>query len=182
VRAHTLSLWCEQGWKKVNRPGKPRRKPHAFQNQSRHQPFAPNMNLEGVEKLLNERSGSVLARDTIIKSDQYVPSTYLETSRFEQILLSGAPNFRRLPVPSTNVILYGVGQPTVYGIRGVLNLIRCACIFHFSRFKIHSPTFGTHIPFFQMTTHFTLQVDSSTYARRRRGQTTQKPLDFNFRA
>lgn len=89
------------------------------------------MNLEGVEKLLSGRAGSVLARDTIVKSDQYVPSTYLESSRFEQILLSGAPNFRRIAVPATNVLLYGVGQPTVYGIRGVLNLIRCTLDFSF---------------------------------------------------
>jgi hypothetical protein len=38
----------------------------------------------------------------------------------QKLVLSGAPNFRKLQEEN----IYGVGQPTVFGIRAILNQIR----------------------------------------------------------
>jgi hypothetical protein len=84
------------------------------------------MNRDEVEVHLAQRTGRVLGKDTIVKEDQYVPVHYLDSNRAsEQILLSGAPNYRRTKIAGASI--YGVGQPSVFGIRAVLNVIKGTC-------------------------------------------------------
>ena len=68
------------------------------------------------ESILARRDGSVLARDTILKSDHFGQSRHAGID----LQLSGAPNFRQ-----ANLNVFGVAQPTVYGLATVLRLLRC---------------------------------------------------------
>src|SRR5436853_582934 len=85
---------------------------------------------EETERVVYSGKGEVLGKGTILKLDQYEPFPHILTHK----LLSGAPNFRK--ASSSNI--YGVGQvssftlltlrspkmqPTLFGIRTVLNTI-----------------------------------------------------------
>lgn len=77
-----------------------------------------------VNSIIEQRNGRVLGKDTILKADLYAPIHYLARGDTPHVQIAGAPNFRRVRIPGTTISLYGVGQPTVYGIRALLNLIR----------------------------------------------------------
>lgn len=72
-----------------------------------------------TQVVVHARHGQVLRQDHMIKLDTYpgMHKATLQQGQSPQPLLDGAPNFRQ--VPSSNV--YGVGQPTVTGLRSVLN-------------------------------------------------------------
>ncbi|MBN9413984.1 MAG: hypothetical protein J0I12_01040 [Candidatus Eremiobacteraeota bacterium] len=72
-----------------------------------------------TQVVVHARHGEVLSQDRMIKADSYpgMHKATLQQGANAQPLLDGAPNFRQ--VPGTNV--YGVAQPTVQGLRSVLN-------------------------------------------------------------
>ncbi|MBX3170835.1 MAG: hypothetical protein KF760_25740 [Candidatus Eremiobacteraeota bacterium] len=72
-----------------------------------------------TQVVVHARHGQVLRQDHMIKMDTYpgMHKATLQQGQNPQPLLDGAPNFRQLP--GSNV--YGVGQPTVQGLRSVLN-------------------------------------------------------------
>eukprot|EP01117_Protostelium_nocturnum_P009692 TRINITY_DN3462_c0_g1_i2.p1 TRINITY_DN3462_c0_g1~~TRINITY_DN3462_c0_g1_i2.p1 ORF type:complete len:1393 (-),score=653.00 TRINITY_DN3462_c0_g1_i2:1091-5044(-) len=78
-----------------------------------------NLN-EGVRRIVYNRRGNVLGKGTIVKLDQYAKKSPLADGVLRNILLSGAPNFRGVEGER----IYGVGQPTSFGIRTILNHIR----------------------------------------------------------
>ena len=80
---------------------------------------------------VQQRSGSILSRSMIIKADTFSPfsspSTTSSTSSPSQpthapldLHLLGAPNMQQI----RPFYLFGVGQPTISGIRTLLNLVR----------------------------------------------------------
>ncbi len=71
-----------------------------------------------TQVVVHARHGQVLSQDRMIKMDTYpgMHKATLQQGPNPQPLLEGAPNFRQ--VPGSNV--YGVGQPTVQGLRSVL--------------------------------------------------------------
>jgi hypothetical protein len=71
-------------------------------------------------KVLRSRSGQVLGKNTILKSDNY--SLHQAKDDREIVPISGAPNFRRVCIRK-GPTLYGVAQPTTFGIAGVVNFI-----------------------------------------------------------
>lgn len=72
-----------------------------------------------TQVVVHARHGQVLSQDRMIKVDTYpgMHKATLQQGPNAQPLLEGAPNFRQ--VPGSNV--YGVAQPTVQGLRSVLN-------------------------------------------------------------
>ncbi|KAJ3041179.1 hypothetical protein HK097_002370, partial [Rhizophlyctis rosea] len=72
--------------------------------------------LNAVNSVVKNRTGSVLARQTILKSDHF--DTAVNTRL--DFYLQGAPNFR-----STPLNVFGVAQPTVSGISTILTLLNC---------------------------------------------------------
>lgn len=71
-----------------------------------------------TQVVVHARHGQVLRQDHMIKMDTYpgMHKATLQQGQNPQPLLDGAPNFRQ--VQGQNV--YGVGQPTVQGLRSVL--------------------------------------------------------------
>ena len=76
---------------------------------------------------VQQRTGAILSRSMILKSDHFTPlpssstspTTAAPTSQLDLHLL-GAPNLQQIKP----FLLFGVGQPTISGIRTVLNLIK----------------------------------------------------------
>ncbi|PRP83694.1 hypothetical protein PROFUN_03849 [Planoprotostelium fungivorum] len=73
-----------------------------------------------VQRVVTTRRGDVLGKGTILKLDQYAKKSPLADGFLRNIVLSGAPNFRSVE----NEKVYGVGQPTEFGIGTILNHIR----------------------------------------------------------
>lgn len=67
-------------------------------------------------RVVLQRSGSVLCRGTLLKSDHF-PGCHMEHMKPK---IEGAPNYRKVEGFPVN----GVGQPTVDGIRSVLNILQ----------------------------------------------------------
>lgn len=65
--------------------------------------------------ILNNRNGSVLTRKTVLKADHFSSG---RNSRLP-LYVQGAPNFRY-----SDLNVYGVGQPTIGGIRTILSLLK----------------------------------------------------------
>lgn len=86
----------------------PRQSAFHFQN--------PKELLMSVSTVVKNRSGSVLARQTILKSDHFETG---QNARLD-IHLQGAPNFRL-----ADLNIFGVAQPTVPGIKTILTLLQC---------------------------------------------------------
>jgi len=76
----------------------------------------PKRLLNVVTSVVKTRSGSVLARNTILKMDHF-PSGAHSNLDFH---LQGAPNFRM-----ADLNVYGVAQPTVIGLSTILALLNC---------------------------------------------------------
>ncbi|TPX31687.1 hypothetical protein SmJEL517_g05062 [Synchytrium microbalum] len=72
--------------------------------------------LSSISTVTKNRTGSVLGRQLILKSDHF--DTALNTQL--EFYLQGAPNFR-----FTDLNIYGVAQPTVSGVSTVLTLLNC---------------------------------------------------------
>lgn len=68
------------------------------------------------ESILARREGSVLARNTILKSEHYGATSHAALD----LKLLGAPNFRR-----ASLDIFGVAQPTVPGLSTLLRLVQC---------------------------------------------------------
>ena len=76
---------------------------------------------------VQQRTGAILSRSMILKSDHFTPlpsssteaSTAPPTAQLDLHLL-GAPNLQQIKP----FLLFGVGQPTISGIRTALNLIK----------------------------------------------------------
>eukprot|EP00842_Homolaphlyctis_polyrhiza_P002749 jgi/Hompol1/3475/HPOL_006557-RA len=77
---------------------------------------SPKELLMSVQNVVKTRSGSVLARGIILKSDHFETGL---NSRLD-FHLQGAPNFRM-----ADMNVFGVAQPTVPGITTVLTLLAC---------------------------------------------------------
>lgn len=75
----------------------------------------PTDELVPAKLYLQRRPGGILGRDMVLKSDM-VPGGQKDL----EVLVHGAPNFRGAP----SCPVYGVGQPTLSGIRTVLNMLR----------------------------------------------------------
>ncbi|KAJ1552184.1 hypothetical protein HK405_012326, partial [Cladochytrium tenue] len=86
------------------------RRPSFPQTRSLHE------TLTSINSIVKNRTGSVLARKLILKSDHFNTGTHLP----QDVFLHGAPNFRR-----TDFNVFGVAQPTVAGIATILNLFDC---------------------------------------------------------
>ncbi|KAJ2964084.1 hypothetical protein NQZ79_g1039 [Umbelopsis isabellina] len=78
--------------------------------------YDPRNLLKVVTSVVKTRSGSVLARNTILKMDHF-PSGAHSNLDFH---LQGAPNFRMV-----DLNVYGVAQPTVIGLSTILALLNC---------------------------------------------------------
>lgn len=105
-------------------------KPHRTLFSFTPEPMAPremgsNLSLLGpethnpvfnVHSVVKNRSGSVLGRKTILKSE-HVDSKIRPLVDF---YLQGAPNFR-----SVDTNIYGVAQPTTSGLSTILTLLKC---------------------------------------------------------
>lgn len=78
------------------------------------------LSTSGPNLYVSQRQGSLLSRGTVLKSD-FFPSSELLSS---EIAVTGAPNFRQLrPALNPNHInVFAVGQPTITGIRTILNM------------------------------------------------------------
>lgn len=77
---------------------------------------APEQQESVFEGILGRRDGSVLSRNTILKSEHFGPGKQFSAD----LKLLGAPNFRR-----ANLGVFGVAQPTVPGLGTILRLLRC---------------------------------------------------------
>lgn len=73
-----------------------------------------NLKLDGLE-FIQSRQGSVLGQNTILKEDHFPD---IEDPGLQQPI-HGAPNFRGV----TNLPVYGVGMPSIDGIRKALEAI-----------------------------------------------------------
>ncbi|MFN8610515.1 MAG: hypothetical protein U0931_23450 [Vulcanimicrobiota bacterium] len=75
-----------------------------------------------TQVVVHARHGQVLSQDRMIKMDAYpgLHKATLQQGAHPQPLIEGAPNFRQ--VPGTDV--YGVAQPTVSGLKSVLNELK----------------------------------------------------------
>ncbi|EIW57292.1 uncharacterized protein TRAVEDRAFT_59033 [Trametes versicolor FP-101664 SS1] len=69
--------------------------------------------------IVKTRTGSVLSRGFILKTDHYPSGRALDLD----INVHGAPNFRAPRQGSLNV--YGVAQPRTQGLRAILSVLRC---------------------------------------------------------
>lgn len=79
------------------------------------------MDAELLKKVLEDRSGKVIGAQTILKSDHYGASA---NKKITSSRVAGAPNFRCVNYPDTKIPVFAVGQPTVFGIRAVMNVIQ----------------------------------------------------------
>ncbi|KAJ8323879.1 hypothetical protein O5D80_007110 [Batrachochytrium dendrobatidis] len=77
---------------------------------------SPKELLMSVQNVVKTRSGSVLGRQTILKSDHFETGLHSHLD----FHLQGAPNFRM-----ADMNVFGVAQPTVPGITTVLTLLGC---------------------------------------------------------
>jgi predicted protein tyrosine phosphatase len=77
----------------------------------------PKQLLMAVSAVVKNRTGSVLTRQMILKSDHF--DTGIDAKL--DIHLHGAPNFRM-----ADMNIFGVAQPTISGIRTILTLLRCS--------------------------------------------------------
>ncbi|KAI0091045.1 inositol hexakisphosphate-domain-containing protein [Irpex rosettiformis] len=69
--------------------------------------------------VVKTRSGSVLSRGFILKTDHYPSGRALDL----ELNVHGAPNFRTPREGHLNV--FGVAQPRTQGLRGILSVLRC---------------------------------------------------------
>lgn len=69
------------------------------------------------ENLLKLRSGPVLSRQMILKTDHF----YTGINNNLDHLILGAPNFR-----GSDLNIYGVAQPAVHGLHTILHVLRCS--------------------------------------------------------
>ncbi|KAK7690552.1 hypothetical protein QCA50_005650 [Cerrena zonata] len=69
--------------------------------------------------IVKTRTGSVLSRGLILKTDHYPSGRALDLD----INVHGAPNFRSPRQGNLNV--FGVAQPRTQGLRGILSVLRC---------------------------------------------------------
>ncbi|KAJ3567855.1 hypothetical protein NP233_g6086 [Leucocoprinus birnbaumii] len=69
--------------------------------------------------VVKTRSGSVLSRGFILKTDHYPSGRALDLD----LNVHGAPNFRAPRVGELNV--FGVAQPRTQGLRAILSILRC---------------------------------------------------------
>ncbi|KAG1726694.1 inositol hexakisphosphate-domain-containing protein [Suillus paluster] len=77
-------------------------------------------NLKRAEpSVVKTRSGSVLSRGFILKTDYYPSGRALDLD----LNVHGAPNFRASRPGNTNV--FGVAQPRTQGLRAILSVLRC---------------------------------------------------------
>lgn len=108
----------------------PRRSPSgsALNNLAAPQPAAtawdpsapdPKHLLRMAGGVCNARSGSVLARGMILKSEFRPPRSETLMSQDETVVLQGATNFRL-----ADLGVYGVAQPTETGLRTILSVLR----------------------------------------------------------
>ncbi|KAJ3086244.1 hypothetical protein HK102_013370 [Quaeritorhiza haematococci] len=72
--------------------------------------------LTSVNSVVKNRTGAVLGRQTILKSDHFETGFNTELD----FTLQGAPNFRM-----ADLNIFGVAQPTVSGISTILRLLNC---------------------------------------------------------
>lgn len=72
--------------------------------------------LMSVNAVVKNRSGSVLARQMILKNDHFDTP---DNPKLD-IHLQGAPNFRM-----ADMNIFGTAQPTVPGIKTILTLLHC---------------------------------------------------------
>nr|XP_031859044.1 uncharacterized protein CI109_005550 [Kwoniella shandongensis]KAA5526116.1 hypothetical protein CI109_005550 [Kwoniella shandongensis] len=72
-----------------------------------------------VDGVVKRRSGGVLARGYILKTDHYPTGRAMDL----EITIQGAPNFRAPDEESLNV--FGVAQPTAAGLKSILTLLGC---------------------------------------------------------
>jgi protein-tyrosine phosphatase len=79
------------------------------------------MDAELLKKVLADRSGKVIGAQTILKSDHYGAAA---NKKITSSRVAGAPNFRCVNYPDTKIPVFAVGQPTVFGIRAVMNVIQ----------------------------------------------------------
>ncbi|KAJ3362184.1 hypothetical protein HDU91_003541 [Kappamyces sp. JEL0680] len=85
-----------------------RRSVYKFQN--------PKDLLMSVNAVVKNRTGSVLSRGMILKSDHFETGVNPKLD----IHLQGAPNFRM-----ADLNIFGVAQPTLPGIKTILTLLQC---------------------------------------------------------
>ncbi|KZT01378.1 uncharacterized protein LAESUDRAFT_731226 [Laetiporus sulphureus 93-53] len=69
--------------------------------------------------IVKTRTGSVLSRGFILKTDHYPSGRALDL----EINVHGAPNFRA--PRNVNLNVFGVAQPRTQGLRGILSVLRC---------------------------------------------------------
>jgi len=69
--------------------------------------------------VVKTRTGSVLSRGFILKTDYYPSGRALDL----ELNVHGAPNFRSPKQGNLNV--FGVAQPRTQGLRGILSALRC---------------------------------------------------------
>jgi hypothetical protein len=75
--------------------------------------------IRSVPGVVKTRSGSVLARGMILKSDHYPSGRALQLD----INLQGAPNFRAPRQGDLNI--FGVAQPRLQGLKAILSVLSC---------------------------------------------------------
>lgn len=80
--------------------------------------FTGNSRMLNVQETLQNRDGLILDNRSILKTD-YVPQGTHHASEFYPIRISGTWNLRQ----SQTTHIYGCAQPTVPGIRGILNML-----------------------------------------------------------
>ncbi|KAF9223711.1 hypothetical protein BS17DRAFT_802243 [Gyrodon lividus] len=84
------------------------------------QPLDLMINLKRAEpSIVKTRSGSVLSRGFILKTDYYPSGRALDLD----LNVHGAPNFRAPRQGNLNV--FGVAQPRTQGLRAILSVLRC---------------------------------------------------------
>lgn len=71
------------------------------------------------KSIVKTRTGSVLSRGMILKSDHYPSGRALQLD----ITLQGAPNFRAPKQGGLNV--FGVAQPRLQGLKAILSVLGC---------------------------------------------------------
>ncbi|WRT69446.1 uncharacterized protein IL334_006432 [Kwoniella shivajii] len=72
-----------------------------------------------VDGVVKRRSGGVLGRGYILKTDHYPTGRAMDL----ELTIQGAPNFRAPDEESLNV--FGVAQPTEAGLKSILTLLAC---------------------------------------------------------
>jgi len=75
--------------------------------------------IQSVASLVKTRTGSVLSRGMILKSDHYPSGRAMQLD----INLQGAPNFRSPRLDGLNV--FGVAQPRLQGLKAILSVLGC---------------------------------------------------------